>query len=115
MCLQTKPLSEFYTDKRAKDGRQARCKPCHTRVAIKTRDRKKQAKHQQDYQARNRGKWKTLPLGTTKVCTGINTGGGCQHEDGPELYATTEFFHEKAKCKYGLDPRCKACRRTERK
>jgi len=112
MCLQTKPLSEFYTDKRAKDGRQARCKPCHTRVATKTRDTKKMAQHQQEYQSRNRGKWKTLPPGTTKDCS---AGDNCRHEDGPDLPATTEFFNEKAKCKYGLEPRCKACRSTKRK
>jgi WhiB family redox-sensing transcriptional regulator len=28
-CGETKPLTAFYTDKRATDGRQGRCKACH--------------------------------------------------------------------------------------
>jgi WhiB family redox-sensing transcriptional regulator len=28
-CHQDKPLTDYYPDQRASDGRQARCKPCH--------------------------------------------------------------------------------------
>jgi WhiB family redox-sensing transcriptional regulator len=28
-CRQPKPLTDYYPDQRASDGRQARCKPCH--------------------------------------------------------------------------------------
>ena len=113
MCLQIKSLDEFYSDKRAKDGRQARCKKCHTRVAVKTRDKTKMATAQREYQERNRDMWKTLPAGTTKRCTGFN--GKCHHEKGPELPANTDYFNVKAKCKYGLDPRCTACTSLDRK
>lgn len=32
-CGHTKPLTDFYTDQRASDGRQGRCKACHLAAA----------------------------------------------------------------------------------
>lgn len=128
LCKQIKPLDDFYDDKRisvydakrgkkmrknSSSGKQARCKACHMKVAHATRDKKKQAAATQRYQERNRGLWKTLPAGTTKKCTGYQ--GECKHEEGPELPANDKYFSEKAKCKYGLNPRCRICHAAENK
>jgi len=40
VCKEVKPLDDFYKERRAPDGRFARCKPCHLRVS-------------RDWQARN--------------------------------------------------------------
>ena len=128
LCKKIKPLDDFYDDKRlsvydpkrgkerrknASSGKQARCKDCHKKEQYRTRDKKKQAEAQQRYQERNRGLWKTLPAGTTKKCTGYQ--GECKHEEGPELPANDKYFSEKAKCKYGLNPRCRVCHSAELK
>jgi hypothetical protein len=34
-CKQPKPVDDFYTDVRVKDGHVARCKPCHNAMAMK--------------------------------------------------------------------------------
>lgn len=37
-CGLTKPMSDFYVDRRATDGRHGECKPCHCKTAIESRD-----------------------------------------------------------------------------
>ena len=41
-CGETKPLNEFHVNKRAKDGRQSRCKECLREYARQNSDRGKE-------------------------------------------------------------------------
>lgn len=38
-CHELKPESEFYKDKRTKDGLKCQCKKCHCKTSVATRDK----------------------------------------------------------------------------
>lgn len=49
-CKETKSLTEFYRNKRTKDGLQSRCIPCHKAMQPYTEERKRKCR--EHYQAR---------------------------------------------------------------
>ena len=53
-CGMIKPLASFPGDRRARDGRQAQCRPCHAELAWKTRDREAQRRRNREYMRRMR-------------------------------------------------------------
>ena len=53
-CGHPKKLDEFYTDKRASDGRKSSCKSCHNDVSVATRDPEKKRKANREYARRLR-------------------------------------------------------------
>lgn len=53
-CREIKPESEFYSDKRTKDGLKCQCKKCHCKTNIGTRDKKIARKRNREYMRRRR-------------------------------------------------------------
>jgi hypothetical protein len=60
-CLTTKPLTEFYTEKRAKDGKRSSCKECCNKVTKKYADKNKDKikEYHEIYYTENKEKLKT--------------------------------------------------------
>lgn len=51
-CHELKPDTEFYKDKRTKDGLKYQCKKCHTKTTIATRDENKHRRANKEYMSR---------------------------------------------------------------
>ncbi len=54
-CHELKPETEFYKDKRTKDGLKCQCKKCHCQTSLKTRDKETARANNKKYM-RNRRK-----------------------------------------------------------
>lgn len=63
-CLTTKPLTEFYTEKRAKDGKKSSCKECFNKATKKYADKNKDKikKYNETYYTKNKEKLKTYRM-----------------------------------------------------
>jgi len=53
-CLEIKPVSDFYADKRASDGLQTQCKKCHCITSVATRDKDKVRIWNREYMRKRR-------------------------------------------------------------
>ena len=53
-CEETKPFTQFYKDKRTKDGLKSECKACFKKVLVKTRDPEKRKQSNKEADARRR-------------------------------------------------------------
>ena len=53
-CREIKPESEFYKDKRSKDGLKCQCKRCHCETNISTRNKETARKNNREYMRRRR-------------------------------------------------------------
>lgn len=51
-CHELKPETEFYKDKRTKDGLKCQCKKCHCKTTVATRDEDKHRKSNKEYMRR---------------------------------------------------------------
>lgn len=51
-CHELKPETEFYKDKRTKDGLKCQCKKCHNKTSFATRDKDKHRKNNKEYMRR---------------------------------------------------------------
>lgn len=51
-CHELKPETEFYKDKRTKDGLKCQCKKCHCKTSVATRDKNKHRKSNKEYMRR---------------------------------------------------------------
>ena len=58
MCSQTKSLSDFYADKRTRDGLTARCTTCHSRASYEARKKSSAPHARRDYDRKIRLKSK---------------------------------------------------------
>jgi hypothetical protein len=96
-CKVTKPGSEFYADRRTKDGLQYRCKPCFLQKSTGPKKPR-----------RTRAELAEIARSGIRQCT------VCKHHK-PN---TEEFFVKLSAAKGGLAPRCLTCqsryRRSER-
>lgn len=53
-CKQTKPVADFYRDKRSSDGLKTECKPCHSATATASRNPEKKRASNREYMRRVR-------------------------------------------------------------
>jgi hypothetical protein len=53
-CKQEKDQSEFYTDKKAKDGLKSQCKKCHSLCSVRTRDIDKHRESNKNWMRRSK-------------------------------------------------------------
>lgn len=53
-CGESKPVRDFYRDKRAADGLQASCKKCHCQVNVQSRDPEKKRRANREHMRRKR-------------------------------------------------------------
>ena len=59
-CGIVKPLSDYYNDARAIDGRKPECKICHQQINLATRAPEKKRRHNREWAARWRARCKAL-------------------------------------------------------
>lgn len=100
-CYQFKPLDEFYTDKRKKDGRQSECKKCNIKFAKDKRAndpeyRKKLNKIRRDKYANDpeyRKQCRYYELDSQKILDDLKIGFGCAICGFNEYPEALDFHH----------------------